>query len=104
MSHASSSEVVSSRPSINLPLGQLLSTPGAIEAMAQAGQNPMQLLDRHRTGDWGDLCAEDRAANDAAVEQGERILSAYTLTNGTKLWIISERDRSVTTILRPDEY
>ena len=60
-------------------------------------------LYRHRCGDWGDLCEEDKQANDYAVEHGERILSAYELF-GTKIWIITEWDRSVTTILLPEEY
>ena len=60
-------------------------------------------LYRHRCGDWGDLDEEDKQTNDYAVEHGERILSAYELF-GTKIWIITEWDRSVTTILLPDEY
>jgi hypothetical protein len=63
--------------SINLTLGRLLSTPGAIEAMAKVGQEPLELINRHRTGDWGEVDAEDWAANDQAVIQGERVLSAY---------------------------
>ena len=94
----------SQRPSINLPLGRLLSTPGAIEAMAKAGQDPSKLLNRHRTGDWGEVDAEDRASNDRAAIHGERILSAYTLNDGVRLWIITEADRAATTILLPDEY
>lgn len=58
-------------------------------------------LTRHRCGDWGDLCEEDKQTNDYAVEHGERILSAYELF-GTKIWIITEWDRSVTTILLPE--
>ena len=104
MSSVSSSNILPPRPAIDLPLGQLLSTPGAIDAMAKAGQDPALLLNRHRTGDWGDLGAEDRASNDFAVDHGERILSVFTLSDGTRLWIITERDRSATTILLPDEY
>ncbi|MGD0463888.1 MAG: hypothetical protein ABSB74_15485 [Tepidisphaeraceae bacterium] len=94
----------SQRPSINLPLGRLLSTPGAIGAMAKAGQDPLALISRHRTGDWGGVDAADRAANDQAVIEGERILSAYTLKDGIRLWIITEADFSATTILLPSEY
>jgi len=86
------------------PLGQVVSTPGALEAMANAGQEGSQLLGRHRSGDWGDVCDSDKQANDRALEAGARILSAYTLTTGTKLWIITEADRSSTCILLPDEY
>ena len=90
--------------SINLPLGRLLSTPGAIEAMAKAGQDPLELINRHRTGDWGDVDAQDWAANDQAANAGERVLSAYTVQGGVRIWIISEADRAATTVLLPDEY
>jgi hypothetical protein len=90
--------------SINLPLGRLLSTPGAIEAMAKAGQDPLELINRHRNGDWGDVDAHDWAVNDQAVTGGERVLSAYTLKDGVRLWIITESDRAATTLLLPDEY
>jgi hypothetical protein len=89
---------------IDFPLGRLLSTPGALAALAQAGQDGSQFLQRHRTGDWGDVGGQDRAANDRAVVDGDRILSAYTLKDGTRLWIITESDRSATTLLLPDEY
>jgi hypothetical protein len=89
------------------PLGRLFSTPGALEALGDANANadPLDYLMRHHTGDWGDLCADDKAQNDAAVKDGGRIFSAYILT-GTKvkIWIITEADRSCTTILLPDEY
>jgi len=86
------------------PLGQVVSTPGALEAMANAGQEGSQLLARHSSGDWGELCDSDKQANDRAIEAGERILSAYSLRTGTKLWVITEADRSSTCILLPDEY
>ena len=92
------------RPAVNLPLGQLVSTPGALDALAKAGQNGAELFDRHRRGDWGEVNTEDCAANDRAVTDGDRILSAYLLKDQTKVWIITEADRSVTTILLPDEY
>jgi hypothetical protein len=92
------------RAQINLPLGRLLSTPGAINAIAKAGQDGSVFLERHRAGDWGDIDQEDWAANDRAAVDGSRILSAYTLPDGTKIWIISESNRSATTILLPDEY
>jgi len=94
----------SRRPSINLPLGRLLSTPGAIEAMTRAGQDPLELINRHGTGDWGEVDSEDWVANDQAVIHGERVLSAYTLKNAVRVWIITEADRAATTILLPDEY
>ena len=85
-------------------LGQVVSTPGALEAMANAGQDGRELLARHSRGDWGELCDSDKQANDRALEAGERILSAYSLRTGTKLWVITEADRSSTCILLPDEY
>ena len=62
------------------------------------------ILARHVVGDWGDLEDEDKQENELSVEQGFRILSAYNLDDNTKIWIITERDRSATTILLPSEY
>src|SRR4051812_19766672 len=94
------------KPAISLRLGRLVSTPGAIEAMTRNQQDPLVLLNRHRSGDWGELDEHDRAANDrAATEGGERVLSSYRLADGTTvIWIITEADRSATTVLLPDEY
>jgi hypothetical protein len=85
-------------------LGTLTATPGALAALAQSGQTPVGFLARHVSGDWGDLCSEDRRANNQALRQGNRILSVYHTANAVKLWIITEADRSHTTILLPDEY
>ena len=85
-------------------LGQVVATPGALQALGVAGDTPQTFLARHVTGDWGDLDAEDRAENDLSAMQGFRILSAYHLSDGTKIWIITEADRSSTTILLPEEY
>lgn len=85
-------------------LGQLLMTPGAIEAFARTGEDPMGYLRRHVMGDWGVVDAEDARENEFSVAHGFRILSAYVLRDGTKVWIVTEADRSVTTILLPDEY
>ena len=85
-------------------LGQLCSTPGALEAMNDAGQNPMEFVGRHLNGDWGEVCAEDRQANEEALEGNLRLLSAYRTHAGVRLWIITEADRSATTILLPEEY
>lgn len=63
----------------------------------------LTVLLRHAIGDWGDVDTEDRAANDAALSTGARLLSAYVL-NGMKVWVLTEADRSVTTILQPSEY
>ncbi len=85
-------------------LGQMCSTPGAIEAMNDAGQSPMAFIGRHVQGDWGEVCADDQQANEEALDSNLRLLSAYRTTAGVKLWVITEADRSVTTILLPDEY
>ena len=81
------------------PMGRLLATPGVLEL----GVDLRPPLLRHAGGDWGDLEAEDRTANEPAVRFGGRIVSAYTLPQG-RLWIITEADRSATTALLPDEY
>ena len=85
-------------------LGQVVSTPGAIDALARAGQEPWGFIGRHVAGDWGEFDEEDRCENELSVKEGFRILSAYTLSDGTKIWIITEADRSATTILLPEEY
>jgi hypothetical protein len=92
------------RRSVDLPLGQIVPTPGAIDALAKASQSGAGLIDRHRRGDWGEVDSGDWALNDQALKDGDRVLSAYRLRDGTKIWIITESDRSVTTLLLPDEY
>ncbi len=86
------------------PLGQVVATPGALEALADAGQTPDFFLDKHVQGDWGEVCDEDRRANDEALVNGERLLSAYRTLKGVRIWIISEADRSSTCTLLPEEY
>jgi hypothetical protein len=85
-------------------LGQLVGTPGAIKALQDAEQDPLELLYRHVSGDWGVLDDEDKKENEFSVEHGFRILSAYELETGVKVWVITEADRSATTILLPGEY
>jgi hypothetical protein len=91
-------------PRPKFSLGQTVATPGALEALQQAGQSPAEFLARHVSGDWGQLCADDKRANDEALVNGERILSAYITRLGTKLWVITEADRSSTCFLLPSEY
>lgn len=86
------------------PLGQVVATPGALQAFASAEENYLPYLMRHAGGDWGEVCPEDAGANDEALRDGERLLSAYQLRDGTKVWIITEADRSSTCVLLPDEY
>ena len=90
-------------------LGQTVATPAALEAIQQAGQSPAEFLDRHIRGDWGNLSADDKQANEDALQDGSRILSAYHTSTGKKIWIITEATddrghRTATTILLPDEY
>jgi hypothetical protein len=85
-------------------LGQVVATPGALELLESAGKAPSQFIAKHHAGNWGDdLCEEDRGLNDAAIHDGSRLISAYTVGNG-KIWIITEADRSSTTLLLPSEY
>ena len=85
------------------PLGQVVATPGALQALENAGQEPEEFLNRHDRGDWGEVSDKDKQENEFSVQQGFRILSAYTTSAGERIWIITEADRSATTILLPEE-
>jgi hypothetical protein len=85
------------------PLGQTAATPGALNALRDLGLPPTVLLSRHVVGDWGDVDADDWRANDDALKNGERIFSAYVIS-GVKFWVITEADRSSTTLLLPEDY
>jgi len=85
-------------------LGQIVATPGALAALEKARQPPQEFLSRHVRGEWGDLCEEDRRENEFSLERGFRLFSSYRTSAGTKLYVITEADRSVTTILLPEEY
>ena len=85
-------------------LGQVLATPAALESLKESGQSPWDFLSRHLQGDWGNVCPGDSKLNDEALTDGSRVLSSYTTLKGTRLWIITEADRSATTILLPEEY
>ncbi|WP_459056952.1 hypothetical protein [Stenotrophomonas sp. PSU-St22] len=85
--------------------GQVVMTAGVDELVRQGRLNPTPYLRRHISGDWGDLSDGDRQLNDAALKSGEdRLFSSYQVTRDLKLWIITEWDRSVTTLLLPSEY
>jgi hypothetical protein len=92
--------------------GRVVATRGALHALDRFNASLFELLGRHLTGDWGDLCDEDKAANEAALESGQaRLLSAYTLRRTAygveeteRIWLITEWDRSVSTALLPSEY
>ena len=96
-------------PNARFPLGQCVATPGALAAITEAGQTPDEFICRHANCDWGEVPTEDKQANDDALKDGSRILSAFTLKNGVKIWIITEAadekdHREATTIIRADEY
>jgi hypothetical protein len=86
-----------------LPLGRVVATPGALKLLREAGALPFDYLARHATGDWGELCAFDRRQNEIALRDGYRVFSSYDVS-AERVWIITEADRSITTILLPEEY
>lgn len=86
------------------PLGRVVATPGALTACERSGDVPADFIQRHERGDWGNIGPEDWENNDAALQDGLRVVSSYTLKNGDAIWVISEADRSATTLLLPDEY
>ena len=86
------------------PLGQIVATPGALAALQEAQDSFWPYLARHSQGDWGEVSAGDAAENELSLRDGFRLLSAYTITSGIKIWIITERDRSATTILLTEDY
>ena len=83
-------------------LGKLVSTPGALERVSNGEM--LAALGRHAAGDWGNVCSEDAGANEDAVNERARLLSSYTTGGGVRFWIITEADRSLTTVLLPEEY
>ena len=95
-------------------LGQVVATPGALQLLEQTSTNAMALLMRHVTGDWGDVCAEDAQENELSLAEGFRLMSVYALPLGDqvatdgdgreRVWLITEADRSVTTLLLPRDY
>ncbi len=95
-------QLLSKQPAFEL--GQIVATPGALIALRKAGQEPGEFLARHVNREWGDLSDEDRKQNDYSLEHGFRLLSSYRTNAGDKLSIITESDRSATTLLLPEEY
>jgi hypothetical protein len=87
------------------PLGQIVATPGALAALEKAGQTPLDFLSRHVRGDRGELDEHDRKENELSLKRGFRLLSSYRTGAGdAKVWVITEADRSITTLLLPEEY
>jgi hypothetical protein len=96
---------VNSTPSaVRFPLGRLFLTQGAIEALEEASQSPQDFISRHVRLEQGELCNDDHRENIYSVDKQLRIFSAFKTANGVKLWVITEADRSATTILMPSEY
>ena len=89
---------------IRFSLGRVVATPRAFQALEKAEQLPAEFLDRHVNGDWGEVTDADKQENERSVEQGSRMLSAYTTSAGDRLWVLTEADRSATMILLPEEY
>ncbi len=96
---------MNSLPNVPLfPPGQIVATPGALRLLDETNKSPLEFLSRHFRGDWGDVCPEDKMENEVSLKQGFRLMSSYPITDTEKLWIITEADRSVTTLLLPEEY
>jgi hypothetical protein len=89
---------------LRFPFGQLVATLGALRALNDAGQDSMPLVARHRAGDWGKVPEEDRQENACSLQQGCRLLSPYNLSTGVRLWVMTDADRSATTMLWPEAY
>jgi hypothetical protein len=85
------------------PLGRVVATPGALELLKEASEDPLYYLSRHCSGDWGEVNDYDRKENELSLKHSWRILSSYSVGEKT-IWIITEADRSMTTILLPEEY
>jgi hypothetical protein len=94
------------RPNVGarFAMGQTFITPGAQDALEISGETPIQFLRRHVSADWGELSEEDVQENELSLREGLRLLSVYRTAKGQKIWIITEADRSATTILLPSEY
>ena len=89
---------------VRFPLGHLFLTPGAIEALEEAGQSAQEFISRHARLEQGELCDDDHKENLFSVDKPLRIFSAFKTAKGDKVWVITEADRSATTILLPEEY
>lgn len=81
-----------------------MATPSALSTLVYQKVSPWVLVQRHEQGDWGNVDEHDRQENERALMDGTRLLSAYTLPDGTRIWVITEADRSATTLLLPEEY
>jgi hypothetical protein len=96
--------MIAIREKKSFPLGQVLITPPAEAVLQQAGRTFQEFLDRHASGDWGEIDMDDWNANEEALTSGARLMSVYAVTETQKVWVITEADRSCTTLLLPDDY
>jgi hypothetical protein len=117
-SHPAARTTVIYTNSARFDVGHIVATPGALELLEQTGFSAVALLSRHIHGDWGDICEEDRGENEFAITRRLRLMSVYRLVDASRLaltprdkrgalptvWIITEADRSVTTLLLPGDY
>jgi len=85
-------------------LGQVVATPGALAALQEAQESLWPYIKRHAAGDWGEVGAADKKENELSIKEGFRIMSVYRVPGGGKIWIITEADRSYTTVLTPEDY
>jgi hypothetical protein len=88
-------------------LGRVVATPSALEVLSQQGVSPLDLLRRHQSGDWGEVCKADARENERSVKHGWRVLSVYEVNPcgvSRRVWVITEADRASTTLLLPSEY
>ncbi|CAM2149088.1 hypothetical protein [Paraburkholderia tropica] len=99
-----SGSVIPLPPTPRLQLGVLVATPGALRVLQAADVSVYRLVNLHARHDWGDVCEADRQQNELAAANGTRVLSSYPLPTNQRIWVITEADRSVTTVLLPDEY
>ena len=84
--------------------GRIVATPGALALLERVQKSRSEFLSRHLRGEWGELCQDDKTENELSLKHGFRLLSSYPVTETDTLWIITEADRSVTTLLLPSEY
>ena len=100
---------MSTQQTMRFQLGQIVATPGALEALQRNNVEALDYLRRHVSGDWGIVCKEDQQTNEESLKNGARLMSAYFLPDETTLWIITDAAndagaREATTLLLPDEY
>jgi hypothetical protein len=89
-------------PSALFRVGRIVATPNVLSRISN--DDVLAGIRRHQSGDWGEVCKSDRQQNEVSLQNGSRLLSAYRAGNGTKFWVITEADRSATTVLLPEDY